>query len=188
LPKKPEAQAYTEEASTGSRGPAGYGAILTGNGKTEEISGGEQSTTNQRMEVTAVCIALQTIDRGTTRDRLLRLVLPRQLHEEGLVQEVARERVAQATPWFLCRRGFLCQAGALQDRRRPAHERERPEPTSSPWPPRRGPTPTQEEAVGHLSLKEWEAARDLLGKLLDEQIERAFGLWGAVGPVRCTKC
>jgi len=43
---------------------------------------------------------------------------------------VAREgfsfTLAQATPWFLCRRGFSCQAGALQDRRRPAQERERP--------------------------------------------------------------
>ena len=97
---------------------------------------------------------------------------------------VAREgflfTLAQATPWFLCRRGFLCQAGALQDRRRSAQEWERPAPTSSPWPPRRGPTPTQ-QAVGHLSLKEWEVARDLLGKLLDEQIERAFGHGGHWG-------
>ncbi len=31
------------------------------------------------------------------------------------------------------------------------------------------------------SLEEWEAARDLLGKLLDEQIERAFGHGGQWG-------
>ena len=58
MPKKPEPQAYPEGPSTGSRGPAGYGAVLTWNGKTEEISGGEHNTTNQRMKVTAVCITL----------------------------------------------------------------------------------------------------------------------------------
>jgi ribonuclease HI len=31
-------------------------------GKTEEISGGEQDTTNLRMELTAACVALEAID------------------------------------------------------------------------------------------------------------------------------
>ena len=62
--KEPEAYAYTDGASTGSRGPGGYGAVLTWKGKTEEISGGEHSTTNQRMELTAACVALETIDEG----------------------------------------------------------------------------------------------------------------------------
>jgi ribonuclease HI len=56
-----EACAYTDGASTGSRGPGGYGAVLTWKGKTEEISGGEQDTTNLRMEVTAACVALEAI-------------------------------------------------------------------------------------------------------------------------------
>ena len=59
-----EAHAYTDGASSGSRGPGGYGAVLTWKGKTEEISGAEQNTTNQRMEVTAACVALETIDEG----------------------------------------------------------------------------------------------------------------------------
>ena len=59
-----EAYAYTDGASVGSRGPGGYGAVLTWKGKTVEISGGERDTTNQRMEVTAACIALETIDKG----------------------------------------------------------------------------------------------------------------------------
>jgi len=37
---------------------------MTWRGKTEEISGGEQDTTNLRMEVTAACAALETIDEG----------------------------------------------------------------------------------------------------------------------------
>src|SRR3712207_7288625 len=60
----PEAYAYTDGASSGSRGPGGYGVVLTWKGKIKEISGGEQNTTNQRMEVTAACIALETIDEG----------------------------------------------------------------------------------------------------------------------------
>jgi ribonuclease HI len=37
---------------------------VTWDGKTEEISGGEPLTTNQRMEVTAACVALEAIDEG----------------------------------------------------------------------------------------------------------------------------
>jgi RNase H len=63
-PGTQEAHAYTDGASVGSRGPGSYGAVLTWKGKTEEISGGEQVTTNLRMEVTAACVALETIDEG----------------------------------------------------------------------------------------------------------------------------
>ena len=58
----PEAYAYTDGASIGSRGPGGYGVVVSWNGKIEEISGGEPETTNQRMEVTAACVALETIE------------------------------------------------------------------------------------------------------------------------------
>ena len=63
---EPEACVYTDGASTGSRGPGGYGAVIFWKGKTEEISGGEQDTTNLRMEITAACVALETIDEGYT--------------------------------------------------------------------------------------------------------------------------
>jgi ribonuclease HI len=61
-----EAHAYTDGASTGSRGPGGYGAVVTWKDKTEEISGSELDTTNLRMELTAACVALETIDEGHT--------------------------------------------------------------------------------------------------------------------------
>jgi ribonuclease HI len=64
LPPEPEAHAYTDGASTGTRGPGGYGAVVSRKGKTEEVSRGEQDTTNPRMEVTAACVALETIDEG----------------------------------------------------------------------------------------------------------------------------
>jgi ribonuclease HI len=63
-PGTQEAHAYTDGASVGFRGPGGYGAVMTWKDKTEEISGGEQDTTNLRMEVTAACVALETIDEG----------------------------------------------------------------------------------------------------------------------------
>ena len=64
MPNEPEAHAYTDGSSSGSRGPGGYGAVLIWKGKTREISGGEPNTTNQRMELTAACVALETIDEG----------------------------------------------------------------------------------------------------------------------------
>ena len=57
-----EVYAYTDGASTGSHGPGGYGVVTSWKGKTEEISGGEQDTTNLRMELTAACVALERID------------------------------------------------------------------------------------------------------------------------------
>jgi ribonuclease HI len=57
-----EVYAYTDGASTGSRGPGGYGAVIYWEGKTEEISGSEQATTNLRMEITAAYVALERID------------------------------------------------------------------------------------------------------------------------------
>jgi ribonuclease HI len=62
LPEQ-EAHVYTDGASTGSRGPGGYGAVIYyRNGRTEQISGGEMDTTNLRMELTAACVALETVD------------------------------------------------------------------------------------------------------------------------------
>jgi ribonuclease HI len=37
---------------------------LAWKGEVKEISGGEQNTTNLRMELTAACAALETIDEG----------------------------------------------------------------------------------------------------------------------------
>jgi ribonuclease HI len=61
-----EAHAYTDGASTGSRGPGGYGVVIRWEGKTEEISSGGQDNTNLRMELTAACVALETIEEGYT--------------------------------------------------------------------------------------------------------------------------
>ena len=49
---------YTDGACSGNPGPGGWGAILEWTGVEKEISGGEASTTNNRMEITAVLRAL----------------------------------------------------------------------------------------------------------------------------------
>ena len=52
---------YTDGACSGNPGPGGWGAILEFNGAEKELSGGEPSTTNNRMELTAVISALSLL-------------------------------------------------------------------------------------------------------------------------------
>lgn len=50
---------YTDGACKGNPGPGGYGCIIVQNGKTQELKGGNKSTTNNIMEMTAIIVALQ---------------------------------------------------------------------------------------------------------------------------------
>ena len=52
---------YTDGACSGNPGPGGWGAILEYNGVQKELSGGEISTTNNRMELTAVICGLSAL-------------------------------------------------------------------------------------------------------------------------------
>ena len=52
---------YTDGACSGNPGPGGWGAILEYMGTEKELSGGEESTTNNRMELTAVISGLQAL-------------------------------------------------------------------------------------------------------------------------------
>ncbi|MBQ3214074.1 MAG: ribonuclease HI [Clostridia bacterium] len=52
---------YTDGACSGNPGPGGYAGILFYNGKEKVISGGEETTTNNRMELTAVIKALEVL-------------------------------------------------------------------------------------------------------------------------------
>ncbi len=53
---------YTDGACSGNPGPGGWAAILEYGGRTRELSGGEAQTTNNRMELTAVITALETLN------------------------------------------------------------------------------------------------------------------------------
>ena len=52
---------YTDGACSGNPGPGGWGAILEYKGHEAELSGGEENTTNNRMELTAVIQGLKAL-------------------------------------------------------------------------------------------------------------------------------
>ncbi|MGI6412619.1 MAG: ribonuclease HI [Syntrophomonadaceae bacterium] len=52
---------YTDGACSGNPGPGGWGAVLLYQDYRKEISGGNDLTTNQRMELTAVIEALKAL-------------------------------------------------------------------------------------------------------------------------------
>lgn len=54
---------YTDGACKGNPGPGGWGVLLKSPGAQKELFGGERSTTNNRMEMTAVIEALSALKR-----------------------------------------------------------------------------------------------------------------------------
>jgi ribonuclease HI len=57
---------YSDGACKGNPGAGGWGALLVSAGHRKEISGGEPNTTNNRMEMTAVIRALESLKRPST--------------------------------------------------------------------------------------------------------------------------
>jgi ribonuclease HI len=55
---------YTDGASRGNPGPGGYGVILQWGSARKEISQGYRHTTNNRMELLAVIVALQALTKN----------------------------------------------------------------------------------------------------------------------------
>jgi len=54
---------YTDGSSRGNPGPGGFGIVLLWGEKSKEISQGYRLTTNNRMELMAVIVALQSLSR-----------------------------------------------------------------------------------------------------------------------------
>lgn len=52
---------YSDGACSGNPGPGGFGVILRCDGKEKELSGGEKSTTNNRMELMGVITGLEAL-------------------------------------------------------------------------------------------------------------------------------
>ena len=59
---------YTDGACSGNPGLGGWGAILIYNGKEKILSGGEEQTTNNRMEMTAVIQGLKALKQNCCVD------------------------------------------------------------------------------------------------------------------------
>ncbi len=54
-------EAFTDGACRGNPGPGGWGVVLSYNGRSKELKGGETHTTNNRMELTAAIEALRAL-------------------------------------------------------------------------------------------------------------------------------
>jgi ribonuclease HI len=67
-PRRAAVTIYTDGACSGNPGPGGWGAILIAGARRKEISGGEASTTNNRMELMAAISALEALTRPARVD------------------------------------------------------------------------------------------------------------------------
>lgn len=67
---RPHVELYTDGACSGNPGPGGWAFILKhpGTGKEKQASGGERSTTNNRMELMSVIKGLRSLDRPCVVD------------------------------------------------------------------------------------------------------------------------
>ena len=65
---KERVEIFTDGACSGNPGPGGWGAILRWKGAEKELSGGERETTNNRMEMMAAIIALESLKRAVPVD------------------------------------------------------------------------------------------------------------------------
>lgn len=59
--ERPQITIYTDGAARGNPGPGGYGIVLMSGDYRKEISAGYKHTTNNRMELLAVIVALETL-------------------------------------------------------------------------------------------------------------------------------
>ena len=57
---------YTDGACSGNPGPGGWASILRYGDSIKELSGGEKDTTNNRMELLGVIVALEALKRPCT--------------------------------------------------------------------------------------------------------------------------
>lgn len=61
ISEKPQVIIYTDGACQGNPGPGGWGAILQSGKHERNVSGGEEQTTNNRMELRAALEALRAL-------------------------------------------------------------------------------------------------------------------------------
>lgn len=56
-----DVEIFTDGACSGNPGPGGWGTLLRSKGVEKELSGGEKDTTNNRMEMMAVIVGLESL-------------------------------------------------------------------------------------------------------------------------------
>ena len=75
-------EVYADGACRGNPGPGGWGVLLRAAGRERELHGGESATTNNRMELTAVIRALESLE---ARSRV-RLYTDSQYVQKGMTE------------------------------------------------------------------------------------------------------
>jgi len=86
MPDSPEVILFTDGACSGNPGPGGWGFILrhVSSGQEKRAAGGEASTTNNRMELTAVIEGLNAL----TRSSRVRVVTDSEYVSKGMSEWV----------------------------------------------------------------------------------------------------
>jgi len=78
---------YTDGGCTGNPGPGGWAAVLLFDGKELRLSGGDPSTTNNKMELTAVIKALMHINENSDlQNKSVDIYTDSQYVKNGLTQ------------------------------------------------------------------------------------------------------
>ena len=78
-------EVYADGACKGNPGPGGWGVLLVAGGRERELHGGEPATTNNRMEMTAVIRALESLPQGSH----VRLYTDSQYVQKGMTEWIA---------------------------------------------------------------------------------------------------
>lgn len=81
-----QVEIYTDGACRGNPGPGGWGAVLRYRGQEKEMCGGEAHTTNNRMELMAVIMALEALKRTSA----VRLTTDSQYVKRGVTEWMSR--------------------------------------------------------------------------------------------------
>jgi len=79
-------EAFTDGACRGNPGPGGWGVLLRYKDKEKQLYGGEAHTTNNRMELLAAIIALETL----TRPCHVRLTTDSQYVNKGITEWITQ--------------------------------------------------------------------------------------------------
>ena len=87
---------YTDGACSGNPGPGGWAAILTYNGHEKELSGGEASTTNNRMELSRRHSRPGRPEGKVLRDTVYRLAVYRAGHQRALAGRLEKNAAGAA--------------------------------------------------------------------------------------------
>ena len=74
---------FTDGACKGNPGVGGWGAVLRYKDRQKEICGGEADTTNNRMELTAVIFALETLKKKMSCAVIYRLAICPTRHDRS---------------------------------------------------------------------------------------------------------